>query len=324
VTITAPGSAGNHVFKVTYARAPAGGITGTTIAQFLVTVSANTAPSLDVPAELTVEGNAPGGWLAAYAVTATDTEDDPDPVVVCDPAAGDVLPLGTTTVSCSATDTGGATTNASFQVTVVDTTPPVIAQASDLDLVATGPAGASVDFPVPAASDAVDPSPVVTCDPAPGSTFAPGSTTVTCTATDASGNSAATSFTVSVERRLAALAGTWHSPLADTVPALSGQAGRTVPLKLEVSGDGRVMGPADMAGPVLRVERLGMCSASAEPGDLLREGRFTWSDGLWRANLDTTGLGTGCVRVTATSNDAPVASAVIELLGNAAVAKRRR
>ena len=41
--------AGNHVFKVAYAKTPSGGITGPTIAQFVVTVTDNTAPVLDLP-----------------------------------------------------------------------------------------------------------------------------------------------------------------------------------------------------------------------------------------------------------------------------------
>jgi hypothetical protein len=62
---------------------------------------------------------------------------------------------------------------------------------------ATSPAGATVSFTV-AAGDAVDPSPAVACAPPSGSTFAIGDTAVTCTAADASGNSAAATFTVHV------------------------------------------------------------------------------------------------------------------------------
>ena len=78
---------------------------------------------LTVPADQTVEGDTTGGWVAAYAgVSATDAEDDPDPTPICSPAAGEVLPLGTTTVACSVTDSGGRSDSGSFDVTVVDTT----------------------------------------------------------------------------------------------------------------------------------------------------------------------------------------------------------
>ncbi|MCH7559930.1 MAG: HYR domain-containing protein [Thaumarchaeota archaeon] len=52
-----------------------------------------------------------------------------------------------------------------------------------------GPDGNNVSYPIPAATDTIDPAPIVICTPAPDSLFPLGDTTVTCTATDASGNS---------------------------------------------------------------------------------------------------------------------------------------
>ncbi|HTU39874.1 MAG TPA: alkaline phosphatase family protein [Acidimicrobiales bacterium] len=65
---------------------------------------------------------------------------------------------------------------------------------------ATGPAGAVVTYLLPTVSDPylTPPLPTPTCSPASGSTFAIATTTVNCSATDADGNSAATSFTVTV------------------------------------------------------------------------------------------------------------------------------
>jgi uncharacterized delta-60 repeat protein len=80
-----------------------------------------------------------------------------------------------------------------------DATPPVISGVpANITAVATSPSGAVVTFLAPMANDAVDGSVAVVCVPASGSTFAVGTTTVTCTATDASGNSASASFTVTV------------------------------------------------------------------------------------------------------------------------------
>jgi hypothetical protein len=45
-------------------------------------------------------------------------------VVVCNPLSGSVFPVGTTTVTCTATDTSGATAVCSFNVTINDTEPP--------------------------------------------------------------------------------------------------------------------------------------------------------------------------------------------------------
>jgi hypothetical protein len=77
-----------------------------------------------------------------------------------------------------------------------DMTPPTVTCPGDITVCAT-PAGAAVSFTA-TATDMCDPSPTVTCNPPSGSTFLPGMTPVTCTATDASGNNAVCSFTVTV------------------------------------------------------------------------------------------------------------------------------
>jgi hypothetical protein len=79
-----------------------------------------------------------------------------------------------------------------------DTTPPVLSRPADMSVEATSSAGATVAYTV-TASDDTDPAPTVTCQPPSGSTFPLGPTTVTCTATDASGNSATGSFTITVK-----------------------------------------------------------------------------------------------------------------------------
>lgn len=78
-----------------------------------------------------------------------------------------------------------------------DTTPPVIT-VSNVFAEATGPAGATAAF-TPTANDDVDGTVPVTCVPASGSTFPVGVTTVTCTATDSSGNTGNAGFSVTVQ-----------------------------------------------------------------------------------------------------------------------------
>ncbi len=64
---------------------------------------------------------------------------------------------------------------------------------------ATGPQGAIVTYTQPqAASDIVDTSVPVTCAPASGTTFAVGTTKVTCSAKDTAGNEATAEFSVVV------------------------------------------------------------------------------------------------------------------------------
>ena len=64
---------------------------------------------------------------------------------------------------------------------------------------ATGPDGAAVNFPTPTATDNLDEVVVVTCLPVSGSLFQLGNTGVTCSASDAAGNPAQVSFTVTVQ-----------------------------------------------------------------------------------------------------------------------------
>ncbi|MDQ2966500.1 MAG: HYR domain-containing protein, partial [Chloroflexota bacterium] len=154
----------------------------------------NSAPVVSVPADFDWEADTLGGWQSWFTATAIDAEDGPL-AVTCTPAPGSLLPLGATTVSCSATDSAGAPGSASFVVTVVDTTAPLLTSVPALLWVETpDPAGAVVGWPEPWAVDIVDGLVTVTCLPASGSTFALGATPVTCSAADLSGNVATDSF----------------------------------------------------------------------------------------------------------------------------------
>jgi uncharacterized protein YjiK len=81
---------------------------------------------------------------------------------------------------------------------IADVTPPVIDPVSDLMVEATGPTGAVVSYTAPATLDDIDGAGVATCAPVSGSAFPVGVTTVTCTSTDAAGNTGTTTFTVTV------------------------------------------------------------------------------------------------------------------------------
>jgi hypothetical protein len=112
--------------------------------------------------------------------------------VVCSPASGSFFPVGTTTITCTAS----AGPTCSFTVTVVDTQPPSITCPANVTVVGSG-SGAVVTFPPPTASDNC-PGVTTACTPPSGSTVPVGTTTVTCTATDATGNTATCSFTITV------------------------------------------------------------------------------------------------------------------------------
>jgi hypothetical protein len=79
----------------------------------------------------------------------------------------------------------------------IDRKAPELSLPADMTVNASSPAGAEVSFSA-SASDGADPNPGVSCTPGSGSTFAIGTATVTCTATDQVGNSAGGSFMVTV------------------------------------------------------------------------------------------------------------------------------
>lgn len=90
------------------------------------------------------------------------------------------------------------TVGAPVVVTPVDSTPPVLSLPANVTVEATGPSGAVVSYAA-TASDANPTNPTVICTPSSGSTFAIGVTTVSCEATDATGNTGTGSFSVTVQ-----------------------------------------------------------------------------------------------------------------------------
>ena len=163
---------------------------------FNVNVVDTTAPTLTVSADITTEATSPNGAAVTFpAATATDAADT-NPTVGCSPTSGDTFALGTTTVTCTAQDNANNVATDSFTVTVLDTTAPDLTLPSDTFATA-GPSGAIVDYTV-SATDAVDTSPDIVCDPPSGNLFPLGTTTVHCSATDDDGNSSTGSFNVTV------------------------------------------------------------------------------------------------------------------------------
>ncbi len=165
-------------------------------ASFTVDVGDTTAPVLAVPSGIVAEATGPDGAAAGYETSATDVVDGAI-TPVCAPASGSTFALGTTTVECTATDAAGNKASATFPVTIQDTTAPDVTVPDSQTLEATGPGGAVGEFSA-SASDIVSGTVTATCDVPSGSTFPLGTTKVTCSATDAAGNTGSASFTVTV------------------------------------------------------------------------------------------------------------------------------
>jgi hypothetical protein len=153
---------------------------------------------------MTVEAASPAGTSVTFAQpTASDRLDGPV-AARCDHSSGATFPLGTTKVICSAVDGHGNQGTATFTVIVRDTTPPTVGSHDNVVVnVGTNVKSEIVTFEPPIAQDAVDTGVTSSCSPLSGSSFPDGDTTVSCTATDASGNQSEPSkFTVSVEATL--------------------------------------------------------------------------------------------------------------------------
>jgi hypothetical protein len=139
--------------------------------------------------------------------------------VVCSPASGSFFPVGSTSVTCTASDAAGNVSTVTFTVVVKDITPPVVATPADIVTEATGPTGATVTFALPSASDAVGVT-SVSCSPASASIFAVGSTVVTCRAADAANNVGIATFSVLVRDTIApAIGATANVTTGTTNPA---------------------------------------------------------------------------------------------------------
>lgn len=172
---------------------------------FSVTVRDTTPPVVGLVAPSPTEATSPQGAKVTFTVTATDLVDGTVVPVVTPLASGSTFPIGLTKVSINATDAAGNTAPLGvLQVLVQDTTPPAvtIAEPRDITVESLGIDGERVTWPASKiqAVDVADPSPTVNCTPASGSTFRPGSTSVTCIASDKYSNvSPGVSFTVYVK-----------------------------------------------------------------------------------------------------------------------------
>lgn len=191
VLITATDAAGNSSTKTLH-----------------VVVVDTTPPTITAPAALVVSTDAGAATaVVADAGLIAVASDNAGPVTVVRSGvpAGNLFPMGTTVVTYTATDASGNTATATQTVTVLDTERPTLQLPGNITVDATGPAGAVVTY-IASATDAVNGPLPVGCSKVSGSTFSIGTTTVTCTAADAAGNTASGSFTVLVQAAAAQVA----------------------------------------------------------------------------------------------------------------------
>ena len=158
-------------------------------------------PPLILGAPTSVDTSTEPGVCTATATWTEPTFSDncPGATLTSNHAPGETFSLGSTVVTYTATDAAGQVATATFPVTIADLELPLIlGTPANITMVADpGLCAATTTWAEPVASDNCG-APTLTSDIPSGAQFPFGSTTVTYTATDASGNVALTSFTVTV------------------------------------------------------------------------------------------------------------------------------
>jgi uncharacterized repeat protein (TIGR01451 family) len=161
---------------------------------------------------------------------------------------------------------------------------------------ATSASGAVVTFPTPTVANSCRSPVTVKCQPASGSTFPVGDTPITCTVTDAFGNSSACQFTVSV------------LPASDLAVSISAASGKSNGNPLKVNSQQSLTytmvvlngGPNAADGVALQdflPDTFVFQSATTSQGTLLA--RATGGTGALTANLGTLAAhGSATVRIT--------------------------
>ena len=271
-------------------------------------------------------GPVPSGWaddtggISGCAAPMTVVSTTPSHVTIVAPTVPGldyafVVEYGRTFEPAGVADASSITgfTSVAFVLDVVDAAPadgvpPTFSGApGDIDVVTTDPAGAVVAYALPSATDDTDPTPTVGCVPAPGSLFAVGSTAVTCTASDAAGNTATIGFTVTVH--LGGVA--WESPVHGSGTVIN--RGRSLPLKVRAWMDG-----APLAGPA-RFD-LVPCGDPTTVAMTVDAGHQV-GPGRWMTVFDTRALAGSCYRVEFVVGDHAMGSFELSVLGGAAASR---
>jgi hypothetical protein len=170
-----------------------------------ITVNDTVAPAINAPANVTVNTSAGATTCSALVTEAqlgTATATDNAGSVSIDRSgvpAGNIFPVGTTTITYTATDDAGNSASATQTVTVIDNTAPTLTVPAPTSVTADSTGHASIPDVVAGTTASDNCGPVtVTQSPLAGTVVGIGTHTITITATDAAGNTrtGTTTFTV--------------------------------------------------------------------------------------------------------------------------------
>ena len=173
-----------------------------TSCSFTVTVNDAESPTIVCPSNITVDSDAGNCSAVVTYTTPVGADNCPGQTTAqtAGMASGSAFPVGTTTNTFVVTDASGNMTSCSFTVTVNDAESPTIVCPSDITVDSdAGNCSAVVTYTTPVGADnCPGQTTAQTAGLASGSAFPVGTTTNTFVVTDASGNMASCSFTVTV------------------------------------------------------------------------------------------------------------------------------
>jgi len=180
---------------VTWTATDASGNAATATQAVTVSPPAPGPLTITAPASITQEATAS---LSAVTLGNAMTTGGTAPTTITNNAPANGYPVGATTVTWTATDSVAGTASATQLVTITDTTAPQLTAPGDVSAnQGAGLGDTDVNIGAATTSDIADPNPTVTSD-APANGFPVGSTVVTWTAEDASGNTATATQTITV------------------------------------------------------------------------------------------------------------------------------
>jgi hypothetical protein len=253
--------------------------------------------SITAPPDITVEGNTFGGAIGVNLGTPTVSGGTP-PYTITNNAPS-FFPLGETIVIWTATDASGNTATATQKVTVVDTTPPTIEAPDTLTVLVNAPKSVLTGT----ATDIVDPNPTLTND-APDF-FPPGTTIVTWTAKDASGNTATKTTIVTA---IYSFSG-FLPPLGPGPTQF--KTGSTIPVKFQLTDYyGNYISTAVAQIWVVSLTNPGTSSSSSNNGNYFR---YDPTNNQYIFNLSTKGMSPGTYKIFVTLDDGTTYSTSITL-----------
>jgi hypothetical protein len=210
---------------------------GNTAEQTVAVTIDDTPPSIGGLALTTADGQpyTSGDWTN-LAVTLRWTCTDAAGASGATEATGSLTATSSGPLRATCTDVAGNSDQSELFQAAIDTVAPVLSGVPDDRSVTTSGDSVVVSWTGPTATDDLDSSVDVACDPSSGSSFPVGTTEVTCTATDHADNTASATFAVTVTADQPARTTARLRAPVDAPPVMNVAVhGRAVPVRVSLT-----------------------------------------------------------------------------------------